>query len=273
MVPVRQITFLSLFIASVALASACSNGQPPRPASSSLAQTRVTNHLWTLSRQLPHDRAAFTQGLQYHDGFLYESTGLYGSSSLRRLDPETGQVLQRIHLPRRYFGEGIAIVGDRIIMLTWREQTGFVFRLNDFELLQRFSYEGEGWGLAYDGRHLIMSDGTAILRFLDPDTFHVIHHLEVMNEGEPLPLLNELAVVEGLLWANVLSSDRVACIDMSSGQLMAWLDLSDLRKEILRTERDLDVLNGIAYDPETRRIWVTGKRWPAIFQIRLGKTL
>ncbi len=219
-------------------------------------------------RSYPHDRRAFTQGLQFHDGQLYESTGQHGASSLRRVELKTGRVLQRVNLPDRYFGEGIAIVTNRIHMLTWRAGVGFIFDLDTLRRVGQFTYAGEGWGLAYDGEHLIMSDGSHRLRFLSPDTFDVMRVVDVTADGAPVERLNELAWIEGEIWANVWKTDRIARIDPESGRVRAWIDLTG----ILRPEYvtgPVDVLNGIAYDEETGRIFVTGKLWPRLFEIRV----
>ncbi len=216
----------------------------------------------------PHDTRAFTQGLQFFDGHLYESTGLRGQSSLRKVEKTTGRVLRRVNLPTPYFGEGIAIVSNRIIMLTWQEQTGFIFDRETFARIGAFSYSGEGWGLAYDGERLIMSDGTPRLRFLDPDDLTVIGEQDITAAGEPLHRINELAWIEGELWANIFETERIARIDVERGVVTSWVDLTGLLKPEYVTGR-VDVLNGIAYDPDTQRVFVTGKWWPRLFEIRL----
>ena len=215
-----------------------------------------------------HDTGAFTQGLQFQGESLFESTGLRGQSSLRRVDPETGRVLQRVNLPDRYFGEGIALISNRIYMLTWQEETGFVFDRDTLTVIDRFSYEGEGWGLAYDGQRLIMSDGTDTLRFLDPETLEVTGTQAITVAGEPLRNINELAWIEGELWANIFPTHRIARIDVDTGTVLAWIDLTGILRRDQVTGR-IDVLNGIAYDEETERIFVTGKLWPLLFTIRL----
>lgn len=218
----------------------------------------------------PHDRHAFTQGLQFHDGILYESTGLHGQSTLRQVDYQTGRVQRRVSLPERYFGEGIAIIEDRVFMLTWRQQTGFIFDRHTFRLLDQFRYEGEGWGLAFDGTHLVLSDGTPELRLLHPGSMEVVRTITVTAAGEPVPYLNELAWIEGQLWANIFQSKRVALIDLATGAVDAWIDFSGIRGPdyVMGTE---DVLNGIAYDEDTGRIFVTGKWWPYLFEIGLRR--
>lgn len=218
--------------------------------------------------QFPHDRSAYTQGLLWHDGALYEGTGLVGESSLRRVDLETGEVQKRVDLAGERFGEGIAVVGDRIYQLTWRDGIAFVYDLETFALLDSLGYEGEGWGLTYDGTHLIMSDGSDRLRFLDPATFEQIRSVRVTDDGAPLTSLNELEYIGGEVWANVYQSDYIVRIDPASGAVTGWLDLGGLLPRAERTG-GVDVLNGIAWDPDSRRLFVTGKRWPYVFEVRV----
>jgi glutamine cyclotransferase len=215
-----------------------------------------------------HDPQAFTQGLVAHQGAIYEGTGRYGTSSIRKLDLETGRVVQQRALPKHYFGEGIAIVGRRLVQLTWRARTGFVYDLESFELLQTFHYPTEGWGLTYDGARLLMSDGSASLYVLDPETFGMIGKVQVRDRGRPLYRLNELEYVEGFVYANVWQSDRIAKIDPRSGRVVAWIDLGGLRPA---ETAGAGVLNGIAYDATTGRLFVTGKLWPKLFAIDIGK--
>jgi glutamine cyclotransferase len=213
----------------------------------------------------PHDRAAFTQGLVYHRGALFESTGLYGRSTLREVEWQTGRVLRSVDVPREYFAEGLTLFGDRLIQLTYQEHKGFVYDL-DFRRIGEFAYEGEGWGLAHDGARLIMSDGTNRLRFLDPTTFETIGTVDVFDDGVPVARLNELEWVRGEIWANVWTTDRIARIDPASGRVIGWLDLAGLLAPQERVGGD--VLNGIAYDAEGDRVFVTGKWWPKLFAIR-----
>lgn len=214
----------------------------------------------------PHDENAFTQGLVYDEGWLYESTGLYGSSTLRRVNLETGEILQLYTLSENYFGEGIAIFDDKIVQLTWQEHKGFVYNKHTFRLTQEFNYSTEGWGITYDGKRLIMSDGTANLYFLDPETFEKVGQVEVRDKA-PVTNINELEWVNGLIYANIWMEEKIAIINPQTGQVVGWIDLSG----ILKMERSdvNDVLNGIAYDAEGDRLFVTGKRWPYIFEIKL----
>jgi glutaminyl-peptide cyclotransferase len=219
-------------------------------------------------RAYPHDPDAFTQGLEYHAGYLYESTGRYGESSLRQVELETGRVVRRVDLPPQYFGEGLTVLDGRIYQLTWREGIGFVYDLDTFEQVGTFEYTGDGWGLMNDGTSLIMSDGSDRLRFLDPQTFRVTRVLQVRDGAVPVHELNELELVRGEIWANVFHSDHVARIDPRTGRVIAWLDLSGLYPPRQRTDREA-VLNGIAYDSATDRLFVTGKLWPRVFEIRV----
>lgn len=216
----------------------------------------------------PHDPDAFTQGLVFEDGVLYEGTGLYEESSLRRVDLETGDILQIRELSDQFFGEGITIYGDEIIQLTWKSRTGFVYDRNSFELLQEFNYPTEGWGITYDGTRLIMSDGTATLHFLDPETFEEIGQVEVFDNDGPVTRLNELEYVQGEIYANVWQTDWVARVAPETGRVVGWIDLGGLLSAEDRSQ-PVDVLNGIAYDAPTDRLFVTGKLWPKLFEIEL----
>ena len=215
----------------------------------------------------PHDPEAFTQGLFYDGGFLYESTGLHGRSSLRKVELTTGKVLRRRDLEKKYFGEGMALAGDRIFQLTWREGTGFRYDRDSFELLSTFRYETEGWGLTHDGERFIASDGTPVLRFRDGDTFAETGRLEVTAAGRGIGNLNELEFVGGEIYANVWRTDLVVRIDPASGEVTGWIDLEGLLPAAEQAEAG--VLNGIAWDAAGGRLFVTGKLWPRLFEIRL----
>jgi glutamine cyclotransferase len=218
-------------------------------------------------KSYPHDIGAFTQGLFVRDGFLYESTGLNGRSSVRKVRLETGEVLQKADLPAEVFGEGITDWNDRIVGLTWQSQFGYVLDLRKFSVLGRFSYPGEGWGITRSDRELIMSDGSSALRFLDPETLRETRRLEVTAAGQPVARLNELEWVDGEVFANVWPTDRIARIDPKTGRVVAWIDLAGL---LPQRERDYtDVLNGIAYDSKAKRLFVTGKLWPKVYEIRI----
>ncbi len=216
----------------------------------------------------PHDRDAFTQGLEFRAGFLYEATGLNGRSTLRKVKLETGEVLQQTSLPPQYFGEGITVINQQIIRLTWRSEIGFVYEQNSFRQLRAFNYPGEGWGLANDGTQIYMSDGSADIRVWDPATLQEKRRFTVRDRGEPVKDLNELEWVRGEIYANVWQTDRIVRISPAQGRVLGWVDLSGLLSAADRAEH-VDVLNGIAYDSLGDRLFVTGKLWPKLFEIKL----
>jgi glutamine cyclotransferase len=282
----------------------CGAGASETPASDrdgTAAQAGVVQYQYKVIAGYPHDRRAFTQGLAYEDGVLYEGTGLYGRSSLAKRDLKTGKVLKITHLARRHFGEGITVVpdpqnrwgGDRIVQLTWQNHVGLVYRKDTFTLLKEFSYPTEGWGITYDGTRLIYSDGTATLRFLDPNSFVETGRIEVRDQGRPVRGLNELEFIPaprpeedrgqdarntngagsgnpGLIFANIWPTDRIVAIDPRTGRVAGRLDLSTLYPRPNDAE---DVLNGIAWMPETGHLLVTGKLWPKIYEIELAEQL
>jgi glutamine cyclotransferase len=216
----------------------------------------------------PHDSHAFTQGLIYLDGHLYESTGLKGQSSLREVELETGRILKFAEVPDKYFAEGLTNWGGTLVQLTWQSQTGFVYDRTSFRELRTFSYPGEGWGLTEDGKDLILSDGTATLRFLDPATFREVRRVTVKSHGKPVEKLNELEYVHGEIYANIWYADRIARISPATGKVLGFIDLSGLAAESGRSGTDA-VLNGIAYDAAHDRLFVTGKLWPKLFEIKI----
>jgi glutamine cyclotransferase len=215
-----------------------------------------------------HDPGAFTQGLVYEDGVFYEGTGLRGRSSLRRVDLETGAVLQYLALPEQYFGEGIAVLEDEIFQLTWKARIGFVYDKDSFGLQQVFTYPGEGWGLTHDGQRLIMSDGTPTLRLLDPKTLEETGQVQVSYEGRPVWALNELEYIQGEVYANIWKTDSIARINPQTGEVVGLINLEGLLDPQDHDE-PVDVLNGIAYDAKGDRLFVTGKLWPKLFEIEL----
>ncbi len=217
-------------------------------------------------RTYPHDQNAYTQGLEFVDGFLYEGTGLNGRSSIRKVELATGKVLRDRRLARQYFGEGITLWKSRLFELTWQSQMAFVYDRDSFAPKQSFRYAGEGWGLTHDATSLIMSDGTADLRFLDPDTFAERRRVTVTDAGRRVIELNELEYVKGQVYANVWTTDRIARIDPATGRVLAWVNLGGLLSDADRASADA-VLNGIAYDARGDRLFVTGKLWPKLFQI------
>ncbi|HYI14995.1 MAG TPA: glutaminyl-peptide cyclotransferase, partial [Thermomicrobiales bacterium] len=240
-----------------------------RPAFADQRRTLAPVSTYSVIRSYPHDPQAFTQGLVFLDGVLYEGTGLNGQSSLRRVDLETGVVLQQIDLAEEYFGEGIVVVGERIYQLTWRSQLAFVYDRETFEVVDNHTYPTEGWGLTSDGERLIMSDGSSTLFFRDPETFAEIRHVEVLDGDEPVTRLNELEWVNGEVWANVWQTDQIVRIDPATGSVLGWIDLTGLLQPEDQAGADVDVLNGIAVDEATGRIFVTGKLWPVLYEIEL----
>jgi glutamine cyclotransferase len=234
--------------------------------------SRSKNHppeyTFEVVRQLPHDSAAFTQGFTYYDGFFYEGTGRQGRSSLRQVDPETGRLARKVDLAPDLFGEGVTVLGNEVIQLTWLSHVGFVYDLSDFHLLETFKYSGEGWGLTTDGRDLFMSDGSAEIRVLDASTFAEKRRIRVSDGGKPVEQLNELEFVEGEIYANVWHSDRIARISPQTGRVVGWIDITGLLGPFYQREAEA-VLNGIAYDSRGKRLFVTGKLWPKIFEIRI----
>jgi len=217
----------------------------------------------------PHDAKAFTQGLLYRDGALFESTGLNGQSTLRRVQLETGKILQQAKVDDRYFAEGLTDWGSRLVQLTWNTNIGFVYEVTSFKQLQTFRYTGEGWGLTHDERAIIMSDGTPALRFLNPETLQETRRLQVKDGDLPVEDLNELEFVDGEIYANVWTTDRIAIIAPSTGQVTGWINLAGLMPRGA-TSGDA-VLNGIAYDAQRKRLFVTGKLWPRLFEITVRR--
>lgn len=216
----------------------------------------------------PHDPNAFTQGLIYLNGLLYESTGIVGRSSVRAVELETGHVIQQQTVPPPFFGEGLTNWRGSLVQLTWQEHQGFVYNLFTFQRERTFEYEGEGWGLTQDGKHLIMSDGTPFLRILDPATFHEIRRIKVTDQGSPVENVNELEFIKGEVYANIWQTDRIARISLSTGQVVGWIDLTGLLSDQERNA-GANVLNGIAYDAAKNRLFITGKLWPKLFEIQL----
>jgi glutamine cyclotransferase len=230
------------------------------------AEIAPPRYTYDIVNVYPHDKNAFTQGLAYENGIMYESTGLYGQSTLRRVELETGEIQQLYALPNQFFGEGITILDDKIIQLTWQTNRGFVYDKNSFDLLQEFYYPTQGWGITHNGSRLIMSDGTATLRFLDPETFEEVGQVEVHDNG-PVTRLNELEYIQGVVYANIWNEERIAIIDPQTGHVKGWIDLRGIQHVEDRAANN--VLNGIAYDVREDRLFVTGKRWSHLFEIKL----
>ncbi len=282
----RGIIFIFSFII-LGLASCTNNSANNKPASNinnntGANKTRTTNTVpvygYEVVNTYPHDSKAFTQGLIFHDGWLYESTGEFGESSLRRVDLKTGKVAQNFDLAREIFGEGLTIFNDKLYQISWKNGEAYTYDLKTFKMLQEFDYQGEGWGLTHDDTHLIMSDGTHVLRFLDPETFKTQKTVPVFREdGSPLMNINELEYIRGEIWANIWHSEapevlgkpnRIARINPSSGKLVGWVDLNNISPEDVKRGSE-NTLNGIAYDAPTDRIYVTGKLWKKLFEIKL----
>ena len=217
----------------------------------------------------PHDTRAFTQGLFFHDGFLYEGTGQEAGSSLREVELETGKVIRQLNLDPSLFGEGITLYRDRIYQVTWTNQVGFVYDRATFNVIKRIFYQSHGWGLATVDDHIVMSDGSNILYFFEPEMFTVVSRLEVYDDKRKVDQLNELEFINGEIWANIWQTDLIARIDPSTGRVNSYIDLSNLFPYNERRQADADVLNGIAYDHEKGRIFVTGKKWPGLYEIRV----
>lgn len=247
--------------------------------SQKLSQTTQPFGRLTAVAVLPHDRAAYTQGLLFDDGVFYESTGMYGESTLRKVEVETGKVVKMVPLPQQYFGEGLALYDKKLYLLTWQNGLCFVFDKDTFHHLNTFRYSGEGWGLTSNGTHLILSDGTAKLRFYDPENFRLVKTVTVFDGSSPkqgrlVTKLNELEWIHGEIWSNIWQSPRIARIDPETGKVLGWIDCTEyIPKEFLaehhRRELADNVLNGIAFDPKTNHLYLTGKRWNVVHQFRL----
>lgn len=277
-----------LFIFIVSLTMACNdatNSNKPNvnnPANvvnnspNNAESVKVPEYSYEIVKTFNHDPSAFTQGLIYYNGSLYEGTG--GSkargdnfySSLRKVDLDTGKVEKKFDLADDYFGEGITIMNDKIYQITWREMTGFVYDLNDFKLLKEFRYSGEGWGLTNDGKNLIMSDGTHVIRFMDPENFQTIRTITVLNEnGRPQMNINELEYIKGEIWANIWETGDIIRIDPSNGKILGRIDFEKLMDETMDKSPTADVLNGIAYDAQNDRIFITGKKWNKLYEVKI----
>ncbi len=250
------------------------------PASNKVRSGGLPVDGFEIVKTYPHDPKAFTEGLFYHDGLLFESTGETGRSSLRKVELDTGKVIQKFDLPREDFGEGIAMIGDRIYMLTWQQQLGRVFDAKDFKLLKEFRYQGDGWGMTTDGTNLFMTQSTHVIKVMNPETFATVKTIPVMREdGKPLMNINELEMIKGELWANVWHSEDpevlgkpnyIARIDPNSGKLLGWIDLAGISPQDQGgRNQEENTLNGIAYDKEKDRIFVTGKNWKNLYEIKI----
>ena len=257
---------LSLVICCISCSDSDEVIETPSPTPTDAVDVPV--YTYDIVNVYPHDRTAFTQGLGFEDGFFYEGTGLNGESSLRKVEIEIGEVLQIKPLSDEYFGEGIVVFQDRIIQLTWQSRTGFIYDKESFELIDEFNYPTEGWGITHDGERLMMSDGTSFIYFWDPETLEEIGKVQVHDGNQPIIRLNELEYIKGEIYANIWQTDYIARIDPDTGAVVAWIDLSGILGPEDATG-PVDVLNGIAYDAENDRLFVTGKLWPKIFEIEL----
>lgn len=257
----------SVLLLSLCLAAVSCQTSPTRAPAE---KNSVTIYGYEVVHAFPHDRDAFTQGLIFHDGNFLESTGEVGHSSLRRVEIDSGKILQKVDVPSPYFAEGITLLNGKIYQLTWQHQLGFVYDALSFEKTSEFKYTGEGWGLANDGQSLILSDGTNRIRFLDPTNFQVSKTISVLDGHTAVTEINELEYVQGEIYANIWHADRIARIDPNTGKVAGWINLAGLLApgEVQDEEA---VLNGIAYDQTSGRLFVTGKLWPKVFEIRLIK--
>lgn len=267
------VTFVSAFFLG-SLVSCTNKPETEQQDSSSESNSTPRFIQYHIVNEYPHNTDAFTEGLMFHNGFLYESTGLYGVSELRKIDLTSGKILQSHRMPAKYFGEGMTILQDKIYQLTYKEKTGFVYDLNTFKVLKIFTFSfGEGWGLTNDGQNLIASDGTNIIHFIDPHTFAEVKTLRITNDREALHNINELEFIKGYLYANVWQTDNIIKIDTATGKVIALSNLADLKRQTgidyPSNGRTTDVLNGIAYDASGNRIFITGKYWPKVFEIKL----
>jgi glutamine cyclotransferase len=232
------------------------------------ATETITKYSYLIVATFPHDHTAFTQGFAYANGFFYESTGRRTESSLRQVDIETGAVIRSVSLAADFFGEGLTVLDQKLIQLTWQSYTGLIYSLENLSLQQEFYYTTEGWGLTNDGNRLIMSDGSAQIYFLDPANYAIIKTIAVHDTTGPVRNINELEFVNGEIYANIMPSNRIACINPKTGKIRAWIDLSDILQSV-KVSSGVDVLNGIAYDSESDRLFITGKLWPVVFEIKL----
>lgn len=235
------------------------------------ARAAIPEYGYEVVHVYPHDTGAYTEGLFYKDGYLYESTGMAGQSTVRKVELASGEAVQTLRLPANVFGEGIVQWRDQLIQLSWKSRTGFVYDFASFKPLRKFHYSGEGWALTRDDQHLYMSDGSDVIRVLDPDTLAVVSRIHVTADGVAVTSVNELEWIKGELYANIWLTDRIARIDPATGHVVGWIDLSGLLDVGALPNPVDDVLNGIAYDAARDRLFVTGKCWPKLFEIKLVK--
>ncbi len=279
----RFYLFLLTALASFSCGNSANVNMPPKPpVNANTKPASVPVYDFQIIKEYPHDPTDFTQGLEYHDGFLYEGTGGSRSnpvqpndakvySSLRKVEYQTGKVLQKQDVPSDYFGEGITILGDKIFQITWHEGTAFVYNLSDLKLQKELRYPGQGWGLTNDGTNLFMSDGTHVIRVINPEDFKTVRTIVVNDEsGKPIMQLNELEMVNGEIWANIWQTGWIIRIDPQTGKLLGRVDINKLADDVKDKEDDADVLNGIAYDKAGDRLFVTGKLWKKLYEIKVS---
>lgn len=226
------------------------------------------NYTYNIKSTYPHDSSAFTQGLVYANGKLYEGTGLYGMSSIRIVELESGKILQMVNMSSDFFGEGITIQDNRIIQLTWKSKRGFIYNVTSLDKIGSFNITSEGWGLSTNGTHLIYSDGTSTLRFLEPVNFTEVYTIQVTHNKKPVTKINELEYIKGELYANIWQTNNIVRINPATGTVNGWIDLEGIEDQFEKSV-DIDVLNGIAYDDDNNRIFVTGKLWPKLFEVEI----
>lgn len=243
---------------------------PGRSQLSPFMQSKAPVASIVVKNTYPHDTDAFTQGLLFHQGCFYESTGLLGKSTLARKEMKTGKILEEVQLPREFFGEGIVLLKDKIYQLTWQNETALIYEAQSLREIKKMKYSGEGWGLASDGKYLLMSNGSSTITFRDPKSFKIVREIQVRDGDTPVGHLNELEFIKGEIWANIYMEDVIVRISPKNGKVTGWIDLSELRSYLARSAR-VDVINGIAYDGEADRIFLTGKYWPKIFEIQLSR--
>lgn len=253
--------------ASLGLQAQATKNVPPPAKNTPPSVSKAPRYGYTVVRSYPHDPKAFTQGLEYFDGFLYEGTGLKGRSSVRKVELESGKVVQEEKLHPQYFGEGITIAQGKLFQVTWQDRQGFVYDAKTLKFIRNFTYFGEGWGLTHDAATLVMSDGTSTLRFLETTRFQERRRLKVLDAGVPIERLNELEMVRGEIWANVWETDFIVRISPKEGRVLGWIDLKGLLSAPNMKLGPEAVLNGIAFDAQKNRIFVTGKLWPRVFEI------
>jgi len=269
----RLFLTLALSLASLQCNAGANSGSTTntnKPAENTAANTAPVKYGYEIVHIYPHDPSAFTQGLVFTGGKLYEGTGQEGRSSLRELELQSGNIVKKVELPEPYFGEGIALLNNKIYQLTWQHQVGFIYNADTFEQVGKFNYSGEGWGLTTDGHSLILSDGSNRIRFIDPDSFRVTKTIAVVDGNLPVNELNELEYVNGEIYANIWHDNRIVTIDPQTGRITGWIDLTGLLPPGDVHDEEA-VLNGIAYDQASGRLFVTGKLWPRLFEIKLKR--